>query len=274
MTTAANRSLSHRIRSALRVVAVVITVGLSVVALLPSPFGASDEEVPRWLLALAGAIVGYIVIEFTVTLNTIAATLRQVADRQIGSVRATDFFTDPIPDPLVADRIREAQTLSISGINLASTTKVLASVLEEVISRNGTVRAVLMDPEANDACSASAYRFRRHQDPMIVTSDVRTGIRNFSSLRYITNKKHAVAVRLIPVQPPYGIWIVDADKPTAEIFVEIYSFRSSTEPTFRILPNEEPWFSFFADQFETMWKHGRDWSKDEQESGKLPTDAE
>jgi len=93
-----------------------------------------------------------------------------------------------------------------------------------------------------------------------VKREIEHALDNLESLMAMSDSESVFQVKFLPYIPPYGIWLIDADSPQAEIWVELYTFRDEPEPSFQLLPNRDGiWFTFFQRQFETMWSASRPW---------------
>ncbi|MBN4001921.1 hypothetical protein [Nostoc sp. LPT] len=84
---------------------------------------------------------------------------------------------------------------------------------------------------------------------------------NFSSLHNDANLKQGFHLGFVQVVPPYGMWLIDAGTPKAEIWVQLYSFRDEVQPSFQLLPQRDgEMYSFFQRQFELLWQSGKLWT--------------
>jgi hypothetical protein len=127
------------------------------------------------------------------------------------------------------------------------------------IAEGARIRILIVDPN-HRALDIAVNRFHKHQDPNRLRRESEHALDNFESLMAEQTLGEAFQVRLLPFVPPYGIWLIDADTPRAEIWVELYSFRDEPEPTFHLLPNRDgEWFTFFQRQFEIMWNASKQW---------------
>ena len=165
---------------------------------------------------------------------------------------AGSFFIQEIPD--MRQRLNEAKSICISGITLSRTSDSFWGLFKQKVEEGGTVRILIVDP-SHPALEVVAFRFYKHQDPERLRRESQHSLDNFETLFVeLENAPGTFEVRLLPMAPPYGIWMLDANTPKAEIWVELYSFQSELEPTFHLLPQRDgKWFSFFQEQFEAMW---------------------
>ena len=122
------------------------------------------------------------------------------------------------------------------------------------------IRLMVVDPTDNQALKIATNRFAKHDDPEILRREIQHTLDNLKSLVTQDPTGKNFQVRLLPSAPPYGIWLLDADSPRAEIRVNMYSFQGESEPIFHLLPHRDgQWFAFFQGQFEAMWNASRAW---------------
>lgn len=223
-------------------VTLLLAIGLSVA----SKTGVGKELVPSLTLTVLALLV---IILF--------GTRRRIEDLAGHISEGRAFLVHRRPD--LEERLRNARTIAINGITLAGTSAQLLTVFKDCFTRGGQVRLLLMDPE-NSALEVAGYRFYKHQDQEKLRREVRHALDNFETLLPCRSSSEDCRIGLLPTLPPYGIWLIDVDTPKAEIWVEVYSFKDVTQPTFHLLPNrDEVWFDFFRRQFEGMWEARIPW---------------
>ncbi|NLV25005.1 MAG: hypothetical protein GXY54_09525 [Deltaproteobacteria bacterium] len=229
-------------------VTLLLAIGLSVA----SKTGVGGDMVPSLTLAILAMVV---IILF--------GTRRRI-DELAGRLSEGRAFLVP-RRPDLEERLRNARTVSINGITLAGTSAQLLAVLKDCFTRGGRVRLLLMDPD-HHALEIAGFRFYKHQDQEKLRREVRHALDNFETLLPCRRTPEDCQIGLLPTLPPYGIWLIDADTPKAEIWVEVYSFKDVTQPTFHLLPNrDEVWFEFFRQQFERMWESRIPWDPTKKE---------
>ncbi len=170
---------------------------------------------------------------------------------------ATNFFTRKIPD--LESRLNEATSIAITGMTLMRTSISLWPTFKQRLEADAHLRFLIIDPD-DQAVDVAANRFDKFQDPEKLKQEIKQALGNFETL--ITQKKtnNVPQIRLFPGVPPYGIWLIDADTPTAEIWVEVYSFRDGPDPTFHLIAERDgEWFDFFQRQVEIMWAVSHPW---------------
>lgn len=142
---------------------------------------------------------------------------------------------------------------------MSRTSDTLWSVFQARAEAGCSVRIAIVDPN-HPALDLSATRFRKHQDPIKLRKEAEHALDNFEPVLQKIGDNGKFQVRLMPIAPAYGLWIIDAGTPTAEIWVELYSFRDLPEPTFKLTPEKDgESFDFFEKQFELMWSASNLW---------------
>jgi hypothetical protein len=238
---------------------VIATVLAATLVSLASVRGRVElEEMLQWtLVILAGLATTQLLDRFRIMRN-IDVKLDRLIDRSQGFGGATSFFSERIPH--LEQRFRRAKSIAINGMTLSTTSDKLWGTFRQRLEDGAEIRLLLIDPK-HPALQISAIRFHKHQDPQRVGREIAHTLDNLETL--MVNTKGSFQVRLLPYVPPYGIWVIDAGTPHAEIWVELYTFRDEPEPSFQLLPNRDGiWFAFFEQQFETMWNASRDWKPD------------
>lgn len=179
----------------------------------------------------------------------------------ISSSGANSFFVRRMPN--LIERLRTAKSISINGITLSTTSGTFFGVFEQRIKDGAQIRLMIVDPN-KPVMDIIVNRFHKHQDTEKAKREIEHTLDNLKALASIIPTRGRFQVRLFPHAPPYGIWIIDANRPNAEIWVELYSYRDYPEPTFHLLPlRDGEWFEFFNNQFETMWSASEKWDASE-----------
>lgn len=251
-----------------------------------------------WLLKLVGYILDYapiIVTLITVTFATLSATRKAISGEEILQwilialallsttqlidrfriLRNIDFKLETlltenntprgissflVPGmPSMEERLRQAKTIAISGITLSRTSDSMWQIFQTCFGKGGKVRLLIVDPN-HSAVELVARRFHKHQDPTMVRREIEHALDNFRTLTLQSNAAKGFQVNFAQMVPAYGIWMIDANTPKAEIWVEFYTYRAAPEPALHLLPHRDgEWFQYFSDQFELLWKDSVPW---------------
>ena len=159
-------------------------------------------------------------------------------EKSHGVSGANDFYVNRMPN--LERRLQSAKTIAINGMTLSRTSDSFWELFRECISNHGQVRLMVVDPE-HPALEIAASRFHKHQDIERVKREIAHSLDNFGALQIQIDpdSSELFQLRLEPFSPPYGIWMIDVESPTAEIWVELYSFRDEQEPAFQLLPHRD-----------------------------------
>ena len=243
---------------------VIITVLFAALAsLIATSSNTTAEELLQWTLAVLALMATTQLIDRFRILRSLEARVERLASRNREHMAAGDLFIRDRPD--LQERLRQARSIAISGVSLARTSVSLWPILQERLEQRVPIRIMLLDPD-HSAADVASYRIQRHQDPVRIRAEIRHALGNFAAL---SEQKPALSatfqLRLLPYAIPCGIWIIDGGSAKAEIWVEMYTFRETVEPTFHLLPHRDgEWFSLFEGQFEKMWDVSKAWTADPQ----------
>lgn len=237
---------------------VVVTVLVATLATLASArSGIATNEMLQWILIILALLATTQLLDRFRVMRDIDGKLERLIDRSQGVSGATSFFVERIP--YLEERFHKARSIAINGMTLSTTSDKFWGTFKQRIEDGAEIRLVIIDPE-HPALSVAANRFHKHQDPQRVKREIEHTLDNLESLMAKTGSRGSFQVRLLPYIPSYGIQLIDANSPQAEIWVELYTFRDEPEPSFHLIPSRDgAWFSFFQKQFETMWNASRDW---------------
>lgn len=66
----------------------------------------------------------------------------------------------------------------------------------------------------------------------------------------------SIEVGLLPYFPSFSMWLIDPDRLTGKIIVEIYGHRTAEpNPTFMLVPDRDAqWYAYFRKQFDLIWE--------------------
>ena len=64
----------------------------------------------------------------------------------------------------------------------------------------------------------------------------------------------SIEVGLLPYFPSFSMWLIDPDRLTGKIIVEIYGHRTAEpNPTFMLVPDRDAqWYAYFRKQFDLI----------------------
>jgi hypothetical protein len=159
----------------------------------------------------------------------------------------------------IESKLLGAKSICHNGISLVGTSNSRLGLLSKCLENGGKVQLILLDPESQ-ALEVAAKRFHKHQDCRRLKKEVEHALDNFKSLH--TSNHDNFKIHLMSSVPPYSIWLIDDNEPTAEIFVGLYPYRDDYEPWLRLFPYKDTdMYEFFRNQFRLMWDYSEELSK-------------
>jgi hypothetical protein len=216
----------------------------------------TNELLQVMLLILALLATSFLIDRFRVIKN-----IEQKIDKiNSGDSNAVSFFSDNLPD--LNQRLKSAKSISISGITLARTSNSFYNTFDQSLKKGVKIRLQVVNPE-DKALDIITQRFQKHQNVVKLKRESYHALDNLHPLVVNKRIKGSLTLKHVNFAPPYGIWMIDENTSKAEIWVELYSFRDTPEPTFHLLPSrDKKWFDYFQNQFELMWENGVLWKPD------------
>lgn len=183
--------------------------------------------------------------------------MEKSAANEQGGMSAEQFFKYDFDD--LREKIRNAKSVCINGVTLSRSSNTYLIDLRTCIENGGSVKVVVVDPE-KPAITLSAKREKRHQNPEKIRRECLTALDNFETLLDKPQNQKNFEIRLSEALPTFSIWIIDGESRTAEIWVEVYSFRGEKDIVFVLTPFKDGvWFDFFKQQFDMLWNDGTPW---------------
>ncbi|MEM4724813.1 MAG: hypothetical protein QXP01_07355 [Candidatus Hadarchaeum sp.] len=237
---------------------IIVTVIVATIASLSTTRSSvTSDEMLQWALVVLALLATTQLVDRFRLMRNLESKVEHILESAGHSSGANAFFTRQIP--YMTDRLLRAKTISINGITLSRTSDSLWGTFKQKIAEGARIRVLVIDPD-HPVLDVAANLFQKHQDPSRLRREIEHALDNFASLMTDSIRSEAFQVRLLPCIPPYGIWLIDVDTPQAEIWVEVYPFRSEQQPAFHLLPHRDgEWFAFFQRQFEIMWSASREW---------------
>ncbi len=222
---------------------ITISIGISVGVL--AAFGKlTDDKV------LAATLV---------TLNLIAilflGTRRMIAHLLESPVSAENFFQKSLPGNLDVILLGAKESICITGMSLKRTVVTYSSVFQEQLKRGCNVKILLIKPEGHGIQLggeriSQVINKTRHQEY------VKDTVKTLEWIANQTNGPGRLELKFLDYVPPFGLFLIDHNRYAGQIYVEIYNWRMEVGsiPVFILTPSKDrQWFSFFCEQFETLW---------------------
>jgi hypothetical protein len=239
-------------------IATILIAGFLVLRQQLQPSAITDfSELATWVLGVLGLIAVSGLWERNRKLRRIEDIAKEGRDlilrRLTGKAYAKDFF---LTDKFVSRKAFEsADVIYVSGMTLTRTTRTYAEVWEERLRAGATIKIMILEIDNNllkelILRSSGDTNIEYWKNKLQVVQSL---IRNTAET---PENKGKLELGKLPYIPSYGITLIDPDKPNAHCIVELYHHESSKlNPTFELSRSSDPeWFSFFKEQFDTMWR--------------------
>lgn len=220
-------------------------------AVMSIRYAIPNEEMLQWILAILVLITLTMITDRFRVLSRLESGLDKIAEKWDQPARAEQIFADQIPN--LESRLRRAKSIDINGISLANTTKQYWDIFRECVKGGGRVRLLLLDPH-NDAMHSMVYSSHRGHSTDTLRREIKTSIDKIQALHLDLKGSTRFQARLGNFVPAFGIWVIDGDRPDAELWVELYAYRVKPEPIFHLIPSRDgKWFKHFKEQYTKMW---------------------
>jgi hypothetical protein len=200
------------------------------------------------LALLAGGLLG--------SRRQVSELAAQVRSRMAGEVSAEDFLTHDKPD--LIEQVRGAQDIRVVGVTLSRTLRNLVDELQRRAAAGATIKVALIDA-ASSAPAEAARRSTISDRPTVFENRLRPSIDLLRELVETPGTDGRIAVRFLPFVPAFGLVLLDPQRPSGCIHVDIYSHSSASgDAVFTVLPDRDGrWYQHFQAEFDRIWAFGR-----------------
>lgn len=181
---------------------------------------------------------------------------------------ARDFFEHP---PRLETYLQTASSIDFCGVTLTSAINKQLSHLRDQLKSGAKIRILIVNPNSL-ALQMSAARSEDKSDIDYYEKRIAA---TFNDLEYLYRswedyqrqplqglEQGSLAIRLLDYAPSFGLFGFNGDRANAVLFAEMYPHHSGfgAPPVFHLTPTlDGEWYTYFADQFESMWKAGTEW---------------
>jgi hypothetical protein len=217
-------------------------------------------------LVLTGVEIGngsWTTALFAGVLATFAISLlrlrQDVGHLRSGKVGFASVFLHETPSNVPLS-FEQASELLLVGVSLDRTLRNAYASLETFLTRQGVLRVLLVDPNAEWAVRTADRRAYQELTPELRKQAIENSITRFQGLREKTQGN--VEIRVIDDPLVFGATMIDGDRNTEEtrIVIQHYSFKKrearEPNPVFVVRPTDEGWFAEFKEELENLWSHG------------------
>jgi hypothetical protein len=227
----------------------VATIGFAFVISFLNLLGKAQSSL---VASVTLAVLGLIAISLLVT--------RRRLERfgQFEECSNTVEFLDE--KPLIIEKaLSEADQISLMGLMLRGTTLDNYHSFLQRAEKGLKIRSIIVDPSEVDIQKID-QQFPRGSTSEQIRSQIGVVINQYLKLMESSKHKTDIELRLLPIIPPFSLYIFPNYKPHGIILVELYGYisRSGSIPKFLLSQDKHPhWYKFYCDQFETMWNDAR-----------------
>jgi hypothetical protein len=237
--------------------------------------GENLEIYATGVLSLALAVLGVLgVVDGVVLAAAILATLallaggmlesrRQVGElselvraRDSGQASALDYLTGDKPG--LVEELRGARDIRIIGVTLSRTLRNLVDELRRCAAAGAVIKVALIDPRTTAPAEAARRSTVPYQSGMF-ENRLRPSIDLLRDLVSTPGVAARVEVRFLPFVPAFGLVVLDPQRVSGHIYVDIYSHSSAGgDAVFSLLPHRDgQWYQHFQTEFDRIWAFGR-----------------
>ncbi|SEM50402.1 hypothetical protein [Streptacidiphilus jiangxiensis] len=179
---------------------------------------------------------------------------RSAVEREARAPRGPELHDD-FPEDL-KQRRADSDDVYLIGVNLARTIETSYPAFETILRRGGRIRLLLTDVDADEAALTTQGQASRPA-PEDIRNDIRQSLGKLRALAASTaDAAGRLDVRTTRVALKFGANYLDAGRPGARLYVQLYSFRipGESRPMFRLTHADGAWFECFALQAEALWE--------------------
>lgn len=151
----------------------------------------------------------------------------------------------------LVERSRNIRILAVSSARIAGGQ--YYGLLKNKLSEGCNISIILTNPEAEDALNVWS-KFTKWDRTKI---DIETALDGYSRLIHNPRLTGQCSVRFIDFYPSYSMVAVEFDDQQGMIRVSYFGYKSTGDlcPQTLLLPHME-WYSYYSDQFDSLWKIG------------------
>lgn len=190
-------------------------------------------------------------------LGKLSRTVTEIG-RTVGDRVSADRLLVPSTSAVDLD-LGAARDVRILGVTLARTIRNHHAVLQQRLDAGATVRIALIAPQEATVAEA-ARRSTIADSPAVFEHRLRPSLDLLDDLtERAAGGPGRLEIRLLDFVPAFGLVAIDADTPSGQAHIDIYSHRSGIpEPTLAVHADQDVrWFRHFVAEFDRVWAAGR-----------------
>jgi hypothetical protein len=158
--------------------------------------------------------------------------------------------------PSYYEDLSKAREMWLVGMNLRRHFPDFAPEIVKVLSRGGTIKAVVITP------GSTASHYAAKQEYHHVSAEEYISTIRLTLTRLVILKKNApnqVHIRTIDYPLAFGIDAMDVTTQHGSIYVRFYPLSSVDLPILALKPHDSPWYEFYQDQLHKHWNMAVEW---------------
>jgi hypothetical protein len=223
---------------------VYVTIAVASVTFILSVFGIVEQKLINsiTLIVLCLLVISSLVNRHQ--LNDKLASYGSVSGIQFSERFPSDFD----------QRIKNANSLFISGVSLTRTTITYYSEIENKLKQGHSIKVLLVDPDG-DGCRMALQRHRAKENLDHFRLTIISSIERLNGLKALSPGN--LEIRVIDNPLGFGAYAVDVESASGVIYVENYPFKTEkgSIPRYTLRPDNKEWFDFFKSELNLLWDH-------------------
>ena len=244
--------------------AIITVIGSVGLTLFASMLNLSEMNILQAVVGLLALIGASLLMEKLIEVRALRKSLNGISGQLGEALDYIHHLEDASPDDLITiirdlpsleERLEGAKQVFISGGSLYRLANEYQNMFEKLAENGCKLRFLLANPDGPSIESLSSGVVYESSDPESYRAQVRSSVATLTKLasRYPT----LCEVRLYTLPPSFSLMIVEKEKDTSTILVEIYAFRLPTRdrPMLFLDKQRDPRLhELFSSQFKAMWE--------------------
>ena len=233
---------------------IYLTIILSIVASGLGILGIVDQPIVQGAILALIALVSFSLLANRLNSDEVKRIVNEIKSHEDLPER---FFAEKFNGEKIKNLLSESSKTYLLGVTLQRTIPYLSERIEESIRNGCEVRILLAKP--NSEATRMASLGTRKTDQNQLDSHISNNITMLSNIS-MNAAPGKLRVRVVEYLPPYSLGVFSPNLSSGVLFVRLLTFKASNEkrPTFYISKGSDYWFSYFVNQFESMWDMGED----------------
>lgn len=210
---------------------------------------APDE----WIAPITLAVLGILAITNLVNRYKVEDLVEKISKSD------KSFFLKEYPAEFKKE-FSEAKELLIVGVTLNRTIRSNYVQLEKMILSGCFLKILVVHPTGSAINMAVSRHYARvNRDAELRGVDIETNLQLFCSLKQ--QAPNNVDIRTIEQPLAFGGFGINLNTATGVLYLEHYPYRTASDsiPKFILRSSDGPWFDFFKEEIDALWKSGVEW---------------